>query len=296
MEPSRRPIVLFVEDEAFLREAFVKLLQEREYDVICAEGPDQAIRMIRERGNLDLLLTDVSMALEPTTVLSALDTAGGALAGIALAKRLRRQFPRLPLVFWTFSYNPRLRDVVRKLGNARLVSKRQDAMEVLDAVAEKLDDIKQGRRPRVFLVHGHDNELLEQVRNLIHIRFGLPAPIILREQASFGKVLIEKIEQEALNIDLVIVLLTPDDKVISEADGRIVSRARQNVIFELGFFMGMMGRGQGSIIVMHKGNVELPSDVHGLLTLDVSRGLDAVEAELRRELSEWLTPVADSQS
>lgn len=291
MEPARKPVVLFVEDETYLRQAFVKLLQARGYDVICAEGPDAALRQMDGREHLDLLVTDIQMAVEPGTRLSELETGGGKTAGVALAKHLRHRFPRVPLIFWTSAYDPQLRDTTRKLSSARLIPKRRDPAEVLDAISEKLDDIKQGNRPRIFIVHGHDTELLQEVRSVITGRFGLPEPIVLREQGSFTKTLIEKIEQEAMNIDLVIVLLTPDDKVIAEAEGRIVNRARQNVIFEFGYFMGLIGRGQGNIIVMHKGNVEMPSDVHGLLTVDVSRGLSAAEAELRRELSEWLSPV-----
>lgn len=291
MELKRKPVVLFVEDEKYLRISFLKQLQQRDYDVVCAEGPDEAIRLVQHRDHLDLLLTDVSMALEPNTILSEIDTLGGASAGVALARHMRRRFPRLPIIFWTAGYDPGVRDKARKLGNARVISKRVDAMEVLDVIMEYLEDIKQGARPRIFLVHGHDQELLEQVRELIHVRMELPAPVVLREQPSFTRTLIEKIEQEALNIDMVVVLLTPDDKVISEPDGEIVCRARQNVIFELGFFMGLKGRGCGSIVLLHKGKLELPSDLHGVLTVDVSHGLDGAEAGLRQELSDWLTPV-----
>jgi predicted nucleotide-binding protein len=50
-----------------------------------------------------------------------------------------------------------------------------------------------------------------------------------------------------------------------------VSRARQNVIFELGYFAGKLGRGRACLL--RKGDVEIPSDLYGVIYTD----MDAAE-------------------
>lgn len=87
---------------------------------------------------------------------------------------------------------------------------------------------------KVFLVHGHDNELKETVARFLE-KIGL-IPIILHEQASKGQTIIEKFEEHS-NVSYAIVLMTPDDVGnLKSNKGKLNQRARQNVIFELGYF------------------------------------------------------------
>ena len=118
---------------------------------------------------------------------------------------------------------------------------------------------------------------------------GLGEPVVLREQPSLGRTLIEKFEAASDDADLVFVLLTPDDIVngacASDSDKR---RSRQNVIFELGYFFARLQRHKGRIILLHKGELELPSDISGIAYIDISGGMEAAGEELRRELQDWL--------
>lgn len=288
VKTSRSPVVLFVEDETYLLDEFAKILRREGYDVITSDNPDDALARARESKRVDLLLTDIQMSLSPDTEFSQIEASGGQRAGLALANAFRQLYPTSPIILWSHKYLPEARDVILNLGNARLISKRQDGQAVLDEMAAMLAGIKTGERPRIFIVHGHDDILLEKVRSLIAEDFGLPDPVVLREQATKGKTLIEGFETEAINIDLVLVLLTPDDKAFSNDERNIVGRARQNVIFELGFFMGLLGRAHGRIILLKKGDIEMPSDMHGLLTIDVTKGLDRARKEIARGLREWL--------
>lgn len=115
---------------------------------------------------------------------------------------------------------------------------------------------------KVFIVHGHDNGLKEEIARFIE-KLGLEV-IILHEQANNGNTIIEKFEKNANEIGYAIILYTPCDKGFSSKDGE--GRARQNVIFEHGFFIGKLGRKY--VAAIKKDNVEVPSDLSGILYIE----------------------------
>ncbi len=124
---------------------------------------------------------------------------------------------------------------------------------------------------KVFLIHGRDEGTRETIaRFLEQLKI---EPVILTEQASQGRTIIEKFERHAQVVEYAIALLTPDDAG-SLGGGTAASRprARQNVIFELGFFSGSLGRKR--VIALAKGGVEIPSDYSGVvyIALDDSDG------------------------
>ena len=112
----------------------------------------------------------------------------------------------------------------------------------------------------VFIVHGHDDTLKSEVARFIE-KLHLKA-IILSEQANQGRTIIEKFEAHAETVDFAVVLLTPDD-VGSAKGGETKSRARQNVILELGYFIGKISRQK--VCALFKSGVELPSDILGVV-------------------------------
>ena len=103
-----------------------------------------------------------------------------------------------------------------------------------------LIDLSEDRNPRkssgVFVVHGRDNgtkELISRFLKSLDV-----VPVILHEQSNKGRTIIEKFEQHA-NVEFAVVLLTPDDEGRLQTDGSSLEpRARQNVIFEMGYFIG----------------------------------------------------------
>jgi predicted nucleotide-binding protein len=138
---------------------------------------------------------------------------------------------------------------------------------------------------RSFIVHGHDDLSLFQLKDYLQNTLGLGKPTVLREMPGGGKTLIEKFERNASEVQLVFVLLTPDDTVIDPARSNdLRRRARQNVIFELGFFLGKLGRTSGRILLLHKGPVEIPSDIAGVEYIDISNGILSAGENIRREL------------
>jgi predicted nucleotide-binding protein len=132
---------------------------------------------------------------------------------------------------------------------------------------------------RVFIVHGHDERAVDQTELLIR-RFGL-TPIILRDAPSGGRTVVEKFEAYS-NVGCAIVLLTPDDFGGKDREN-LLPRARQNVVWEWGYLVGRLGR--QNVICLYKTGVEIPSDLHGLVTIHVSDDIREKADEIRRELT-----------
>lgn len=124
--------------------------------------------------------------------------------------------------------------------------------------------------PRLMIVHGRspDRMLVEQILR----DQGVTDPIILRERFRAGETIPERFEREALQADAALVLFTPDDEAasllsstgspISPDELRLRVRARQNVSLEYGWFWGRLGRDR--VLLLLKGELELPSDLVGL--------------------------------
>lgn len=130
---------------------------------------------------------------------------------------------------------------------------------------------------KVFIVHGHDNTAKSEAESLIY-RFGMK-PIILNRSQNKGRTIIEKIEQES-DVSYAIVLLTPDDEG-GPKDKAKYPRARQNVIFEMGYLFAKLGRDR--VICLLKENVEKPSDIDGIVYLHFKDSIDEIEMDLKKE-------------
>ena len=120
----------------------------------------------------------------------------------------------------------------------------------------------------VFVIHGRDNEARETVARFLE-KLGL-TPVILHEQSNQGRTIIEKFEQHA-QVGFAVALLTPDDVGALKGDEKnLKPRARQNVVFELGYFLGLLGRER--VCALTKGNVEIPSDYDGVVYISLDDG------------------------
>jgi predicted nucleotide-binding protein len=144
----------------------------------------------------------------------------------------------------------------------------------------------------VFVVHGHAEEMKPAIARTFS-RLGLQ-PIILHEQPNQGRTLIEKFERSA-DVQFAVILLSPDDMgyVKTASPDHAQAKPRQNVILELGYFVGKLTRAR-VFALKREGDLELPNDIAGL----VYTPYDAVghwHFELVRELKvrvTRLTPIA----
>jgi predicted nucleotide-binding protein len=119
---------------------------------------------------------------------------------------------------------------------------------------------------RVFVVHGHDDGAREGVARFLD-KIGF-TPIILHEQANQGRTIIEKVEAHG-DVGFAVVLLTPDDEGCKKGEAP-KPRARQNVVLELGYFIGRLGRER--VCALTRGNLELPSDFRGVVYVPLDAG------------------------
>jgi predicted nucleotide-binding protein/predicted Rossmann-fold nucleotide-binding protein len=125
-------------------------------------------------------------------------------------------------------------------------------------ILDSLEGVKYTRK--VFIIHGRD----------IHARDCLAAilrklqfePIILQREPSHSLTVIEKLERDAVNAGFAFVMYTPDDLGCLKGEAER-SRARQNVVFEHGLLVGLLGRERTCALV--NGDIEVPSDLHGII-------------------------------
>ncbi len=192
--------------------------------------------------------------------------------------------------------NPTLGDKIRDFGKDM-----QDSITRLEAIRDRLDLIPEPvglsrtssavvsaatTAHDVFVVHGHDQAAKEAVARFIE-KLDLKVTI-LHEQPNAGRTIIEKFEAHS-SVGFAVILLTPDDVGAPRdkaAEGQ--ARARQNVIFELGYFIGKLGRQR--VCALHKDNLELPSDMSGVVYVPMDTG-GAWRLALAREMKQAGLPI-----
>jgi len=162
----------------------------------------------------------------------------------------------------------------------------------------------------VFIVHGRDHKPMKELKEMLY-DFGLN-PIILHEKESEGSLtLAEKLEEYSEEVGYAFAILTPDDVGCEETEleqlksrlkaqvqnkpkliaaeqfeeifGIFSPRARQNVIFEMGYFWGLLKRKR--VCCFLKGDVEKPSDIKGVVYIPFKDSIRDVEVKIIKKLT-----------
>jgi predicted nucleotide-binding protein len=269
--------LLLVEDDPYHALEYVKALVQHGFDPDWADGTDKALKCIN-REDYAIVVTDIMM--DPGKCLAHKKTVDGALSGIFLAEEIKNKDPRIKICAYSLGYGshncPHPFDSCFNKADCRPSELAKNIRKLF---------VSDGSKPNVFIVHGHDKELLLDTKNFVQNRLHLPEPTILGERASGGRSIIEKFEYYAHNAGLVFVLFSPDDTArTANTNGPDQSRARQNVIFEYGYFLGALQRLSDRILLLHKGKLELPSDISGVIYINVTNGVESAGEEIRREL------------
>lgn len=272
-------------DDDLASELLVENLRQRGHRVERIALADEAIRNAERIAKADLVILDLIMPRSGD--IPDMGTDGVRATGMLVFQELRRRRRELPILVFTANQDPAIVDVVEQDQHAKYLSRWSSPKfhTFIQLVHTMLGMDLQETVLQPFIVHGHDDKTKLEVKNYLQNRLHLPEPIILHEQPNLGRTLIEKFEDLSATADVAFVLLTPDDLIIpaksSDAEKR---RARQNVILELGFFLGLLGRRSGRVFLMYKGQLELPSDLSGVVYLDIGKGVEAVGEQIRLEI------------
>lgn len=163
--------------------------------------------------------------------------------------------------------------------------------KMADLNEQKLEKLEERRkriefmRPidrKVFIVHGHDEKILYELRDMLKETCRLE-PIILKDESDDGRTVIEKFEDYGRLCAFAFIIITPDDVVENKA-GKYF-QGRPNVLFELGWFCGRYGRDK--VRILRKGDTALPSDLNGLITIDFRENLAEVAPRISHDLASF---------
>lgn len=166
------------------------------------------------------------------------------------------------------------------------IKKDKKVIEIADKIKDRKaiseEVIVLDNRKKVFIVHGHDEATARRVKEFIKDDLHMEA-IILMDEVSVGLTIPEKFEQYANECNYAVILMTPDDKLkYGEDDNKIIYRARQNVILELGYFWAKFDRKKFAVI--KKGNIENPSDIQGVMYMEFNNSVEEIFYKLQKEI------------
>jgi DNA-binding NarL/FixJ family response regulator len=274
--------ILLIDDDVFFANYVANVLTDiGGYLVTQSHSVDDGLELARKR-KFPLVIVDLKMP--PGKAFDSVETSGGHKTGLALARQIKNVSVTTKILVHSAAPEIDFGHLPFEIGGATFLRKSSSPMELIRAVRQILQP--HSIRPKSFIVHGHDHTTVLELKNYLQNRLGFDEPTILAEQPFLGLTTIERFEVCASGIDWVLVLLTPDDTgQLRGASSSEQARARQNVIFELGFFHGLMGRRSGRIVLLYKGTLEIPSDLSGIGYIDITNGIEAAGEHIRRNLS-----------
>lgn len=274
---------IIIVDDDLAMDVLVERLRYKGHEVERIPSATKAIQNVERVIQADLVILDVIMAWPEHNERG--DLAGAHNAGMEVFRSIRDRRKDLPIIIYSATQDGSVIDIAREEINSEFISKWDCPIRELIDRAQKMLGTPP-LPPQVFIVHGHNETLKIQLKNYLQNTLRLPEPIILHEQPNLGRTVVEKFEDYAQRSSLVFVLLTPDDigASIKESDD-LKRRGRQNVIFEMGYFISLLGRKSGRVILLYQAQLELPSDLAGIIYIDVSNGIESAGEQIRKELN-----------
>lgn len=284
-----RKKVLIVEDDQLFSSHLATLLRDRGLDCTTVTSAEEALAVgssCIDGAIVDVMLpNDSSKSGIPTE-----EARAGYLTGVAVARRLREGTQALPIVLFASGVTGGEAHEWADENGIPYVLKSDGPEALIDVL--RASGLLHKRKPQAFIVHGHDEPALQELKNYLRDTLSFGEVVVLRDMESCGRTILEKFEDYANEVDAVFVLLTPDDVVVDlNASDTEKRRARQNVLFEMGFFYGSLGRLSGRVIALYKGPTDLPSDIVGVSWIDISAGIHSAGEQIRKEITAVLATV-----
>lgn len=240
--------ILLADNHPASLETWSRVLREAEYEVTEASSVPEAQDLL-VRGGFDLAVLDLHMEN---------DEDENDDSGLRLARAFRES---VPIIMFSAKATTELAiQALQREGRSSpavaFVRKKEDG------VAGLLKAVRQAIVPKVFVSHGHDDNATAAVQKFIED--GGARAIVLKEQLNPGQAILSAFKEHA-NVQFAIILVTPDD--VGAKNGMpLRPRARQNVIFELGFFLAKLG--EDKVVALYKDDgepIEWPSNYEGVL-------------------------------
>jgi len=242
------------------------------------QHPLKKISRLLENADFEVLNADLTTGLDLQGFIDLSEQTESSMAGSAILQWPEEQEKCLGLTLLliremanderfavnfclTFFHSRNILDSIRKFTSSCLIPFIRDYQLYIMNNQNPEPKVVPLKSRKIFIVHGHDNSSLQSVARFIY-KIGLEE-IILSERPDGSRTIIEKFEEESTDACFAIVLMTPDDIGSSVSSESNQTRARQNVLYELGYFVGKLGRGR--VLVLKKGELEIPSDLSGVL-------------------------------
>jgi CheY-like chemotaxis protein len=280
--------VIIVDDD-YASEILADNLNYLGHEATRIRSVEEALAQLDSLVSADLIVLDILM---PHATQPPGGQCNGLRApGMSIFQAVRKKTQTLPILAFTAAEDPGVVDALKRDTYTTFVSKwSSPSMKELVSDIEGILGVSAERPPPTpFIVHGQDEAAKLAVKNYLQNTLKLPEPIILHEQPNVGRTIIEKFEHYAAHSHIAFVILTPDDHLApAAASNDEKRRARQNVIFELGYFLATFGRSSGRVVLLYKGPLELPSDLSGVVYIDISHGIEGAGELIRRELKHVL--------
>ena len=274
--------ILLIEDDRFYAQMISEKLQDKGIEVKVVQTAQDALA--EDSLAYNGAIADVMLPNDPEiSGITDEESRAGLFTGVCVLRRLLKRNPGLRVILLTSAMSGSDAEAWASNQSVSLIRK-DEGIDSLWRALRRLGIEGSDPSPISFIVHGHDEGALLQLKDYIQNVLKWREPIVLREQPNAGKTIIEKFEDCASALDCVFVLLTPDDTPIAGKSNDQRRRSRQNVIFEMGYFCGALGRLSRRVILLHKGCVELPSDIQGVVWIDISNGVKAAGEEIRNEI------------
>src|SRR3989338_10876981 len=272
---------IYIVDDDLAMETLCDGLRFRGHEVCRIASATEALKNLNSIINSNLLILDIIMSWPADWTSNGLN--GNATAGMEVLRAVRQQNKNLPVLAYSATQDRTIIEAIEDDPHATFTSKWESPRlrELIAYISRLLGIADEPMAPQPFIVHGTDDATKLSVKNYLQNTLKLPEPIILHEQPNLGRTMIEKFEDCASMSDVIFVLLTPDDVGANvAASDDLKRRARQNVIFEMGYFLGILGRKSGRVILLYKPPLEIPSDISGVVYIDISQGIEAVSEKI----------------
>jgi CheY-like chemotaxis protein len=276
---------IVIVDDDLAMDLLVESLHFRGYDTYRIATAADALQQIDQIVSADLVILDIIMSWpddRPATGLT-----GDRSAGMEVLREIRKRKINLPVITYTATQDASVIDAIADDKSTSFLSKwgSPSLREIRTLINQTLGFADTLALPQPFIVHGHNETAKLSLKNYLQNTLKLPEPIILHEQPSLGRTIIEKFEDYAAMSSIVFVLLTPDDiEARYDEPDDFKRRSRQNIIFELGYFLGIIGRKSGRVLLLYLPPLELPSDLSGVVYIDISQGIEAAGEKIRKEI------------